>query len=59
MLAVAQDVISLGGFWVIDGQTKTGKLLDEWHREEDVIAAKMELYYLNQFIKESDEKAKE
>lgn len=34
LIAVAQDVLSVGGFWVVDGQTKTGKLIEDWHAED-------------------------
>lgn len=29
LCAIAQDILSMGGFWVVDGQTKTGQLIEE------------------------------
>lgn len=36
MLAVTQDIISMGGYWIVNGQTKTGELLDAWRLEEQL-----------------------
>lgn len=33
--AICLDVLSMGGFWVVNGQTKTGEVLDSLAEEED------------------------
>ena len=33
--AICLDVLSMGGFWVVNGQTKTGEVLDALAEEEE------------------------
>ena len=61
LCAVAQDILSMGGFWVVNGQSKTGELLDEWQIEEQLEPYSQQLLdHICETVRRlSDEKAKE